>query len=54
MRAFFKLLEGAMLFYLLYLFVKWYVKGHFGKYWYLFWIYSGIALFMYLDNASYK
>ena len=34
----FKLIEGIILFYLMFVFLKWYIKGHFGKYFILFWI----------------
>lgn len=35
-----KVLEGFILFYLLFIVIRWYVKGHFGKYFILFWAYS--------------
>jgi len=36
----FRLLEGIVLFYLLFAFLKWYITGHFGKYAILFWAFT--------------
>jgi hypothetical protein len=36
----FRLLEGFILFYLLFAFIKWYITGHFGKYAVLFWAFT--------------
>jgi len=36
----FRLLEGIVLFYLLFVFLKWYITGHFGKYALLFWLFT--------------
>jgi hypothetical protein len=41
----FKLIEGIILFYLVFLFLKWYIKGHFGKYFILFWMYTLAVIF---------
>ena len=40
MREIFRFLEGIVLFYLLFVFLRWYIKGHFGKYFILFWLYT--------------
>jgi hypothetical protein len=44
MRGFFRLLEGLILFSLAFLFLRWFIKGLFGKYFIFFWIYLFIAM----------
>ena len=48
MRGFFNFLSGIFLFYLLFLFLRWYIKGHFGKYFIFFWAYTIFTIFFYL------
>jgi hypothetical protein len=47
----FRLLEGIVLFYLLFVFLKWYITGHFGKYFILFWIFTA-SCFIYYPIAK--
>jgi len=42
----FNLFKVVSLFGLLYVFLRWYIKGHFGKYAIFFWIYSIICFGM--------
>jgi len=37
---------------LTYAFVRWYIKGHFGKYFYLFWANTIIAILMYVNHKN--
>lgn len=48
----FKLLEGVMLFALAFYFLRWYIKGHFGKYFILFWAYSILCICMYFNHQQ--
>lgn len=41
----FRLLEGFILFYLVFMFISWYVKGHFGKYFIFFWAWTIFTIF---------
>ena len=50
MRGLFSFLSGLYLFYLFFLLIGWYVKGHFGKYFILFWAYSIFVVFMYFNQ----
>jgi hypothetical protein len=35
-------------------FIKWYVKGHFGKYAIFFWLYTIIVIVIFLNNPGYN
>jgi hypothetical protein len=48
----FRFLEGVVLFYLAFIFIKWYVKGHFGKYFIFFWLNTIIAFVMYFNHQQ--
>lgn len=52
MRGFFKLLEGLALFGLAFMFLRWFIKGLFGKYFILFWIWLFIAIWMYISHNN--
>ena len=54
MRGFFRLLEGLILFSLAFLFLRWFIKGLFGKYFIFFWIYLFIAVIMFISNRVNK
>jgi hypothetical protein len=47
-----KVLEGLILFYLLFIFLKWYVKGHFGKYFIFFWAWTIFSFFVYQSESK--
>ncbi len=47
-----KLLEGLMLFYLVFWLLGWYIKGHFGKYFIFFWIFSALCVFVYFNHQQ--
>ena len=52
MRGFFKLLEGFVLFGLAFMFLKWFIKGLFGRYFIIFWVWLFIAIGMYISNKN--
>jgi len=54
MKALLKFLEGIVVFYLAFAFVKWYIKGHFGKYFILFWLNTIIAIIMFVYNRQHE
>ena len=45
-----ELLSGLFMFYLAYIFVVWYVKGHFGKYFIFFWLNTILSIGMYYNR----
>ena len=45
-----ELLGGLIIFYLAYVFLVWYIKGHFGKYFIFFWLNTILAFGMYYDH----
>jgi len=47
-----KLLEGFILFYLAFMFIKWYIKGHFGKYFILFWAWTIFSIFFNISETK--
>lgn len=47
-----RLLEGLIIFYLAFMFIKWYVKGHFGKYFILFWAWTIFSIFHYYSEKQ--
>lgn len=54
MAGIWKVLNSIIVITLAVWFVKWYVKGHFGKYFIFFWANTIIALIMYLSNPGYN
>ena len=52
MRGFLKFLEGIVLFGLAIIFVKWSVKGLFGRYFYIFWIWLIVAIGMVVHDRA--
>ena len=48
----FRFLEGIALFYLAFVFLKWYVKGHFSKYFIFFWLNTIITFIMYFNHKD--
>jgi hypothetical protein len=48
----FQFLKGVVLFYLAFVFLKWYIKGHFGKYFIFFWLNTIIALLMFVGHQQ--
>jgi hypothetical protein len=47
MKGFFRLLEGVILFGLAFAFIRWFVKGLFGKYFILFWVWLILSIVYY-------
>ena len=52
MKGIFKFLEGVIVFYLAFAFIKWYVSGHFGRYFIFFWLNTIIALIMFFYSRE--
>ena len=52
MRVFLKFLECIVLFGLAIIFVKWFVKGLFGRYFYIFWIWLIVAIGMVIHDRA--
>ena len=52
LKSLFKVIQGIFLFYLAYIFIKWYVKGHFGKYFIFFWLYTILSIVMYINHQN--
>jgi len=54
-KSFLRFLEGVILFYLLYKFVVWYIKGHFDrKWWWAFWTYDILPIVLLLVFTPYS
>jgi len=39
---------------LTFVFLRWYIKGHFGKYFIFFWLWTIISIVIYLNNPGYN
>jgi hypothetical protein len=52
MRGFFRVLEGFVLFGLAFMFLKWFIKGLFGRYFIIFWVWLIIAIAMYFNHQN--
>ncbi len=52
LKSLFKVIQGFFLFYLAYIFIKWNVKGHFGKYFILFWLNTIMSIIMYVNHQN--
>ena len=52
LKKLFALLEGLFLFGLAFTFLRWYIRGSFGKYWYWFWLNTILAFGMYYDHHN--
>lgn len=48
----FKVLEGVILIYAAFKFLEWYVKGHFGRYFILFWLNTIFSFVIYFNRQS--
>jgi hypothetical protein len=47
-----RFLEGVALLGLAFVFLRWYVKGHFGKYFILFWLNTILSFIMYFNHQN--
>jgi hypothetical protein len=47
----FRLLHGIIVFWVVFAFIRWYIKGHFGKYFVLFWLFT-ISCIIYYPIAK--
>ena len=54
MKGLFKLIEGIIVFALFFAFIRWYIKGHFGKYFILFWLNTFISLIIYTHHKTHQ
>lgn len=52
MRGILKFLEGIFLFGLAIIFLKWFVKGLFGRYFIIFWAWLLISFYMYFSHQK--
>ena len=52
MRGFFRVLEGFVLFGLAFIFLKWFIKGLFGRYFIVFWVWLIVAAVMYFNHKN--
>jgi hypothetical protein len=52
MRAILNLLRGFALFGFAFIFLKWFIKGLFGRYFILFWIWLIVAFMMYYNHQK--
>lgn len=55
MRFFYSLLnfaKGAIILYLSFLFLQWYIKGHIGKHYYWFWLNTILSAIMFYNHHS--
>jgi hypothetical protein len=48
----FRFLEGVVLLGLAFVFLRWYIKGHFGKYFIFFWLNTIMALLMFVGHQQ--
>lgn len=48
----FRVLTGALLLYYFYLFIVWYIKGHFGKYFIFFWGWTILSAFIFIYEKN--
>jgi len=48
----FRVLAGALLLYYFYLFIVWYIKGHFSKYFIFFWAWAILYVIVYFYDAN--
>ena len=52
MKGFWELLNKTIIIALAVAFIRWYFKGHFGKYFILFWLNTIVAIVMYINHKS--
>lgn len=52
MKAIWNFISSVMILALAYAFIRWYVKGHFGKYFILFWLNTIMAFAMYFHDKA--
>lgn len=54
MKAIWSLIRNIGIFFLVFFLLRWYIKGHFGKYAIFFWLYSIFCFIMYVHNVNNK
>lgn len=54
MKVLWKILSSIIVIALAVWFIRWYVKGHFGKYFIFFWAWTIFTLIMYLSHPGYN
>jgi hypothetical protein len=52
MKAIFNFISSIIVFTLAFVFLKWYIKGHFGKYFIFFWLNTIIAFATYFNHKN--
>lgn len=50
MKGLFNFISGIIVFALAFAFLKWYIKGHFGKYFIFFWLNTLLSIYMKYDH----
>lgn len=54
LRILWKIFSSFMIFGLLFWFIQWYVKGHFGKYVIFFWVYTILTIVLYMNRPDHN
>lgn len=52
MKGIWNIISSILILALTYAFIRWYIKGHFGKYFILFWLNTVLAIAMFINTKS--
>jgi hypothetical protein len=52
LESLFNLFKGIAIIYLAFVFLAWYIKGHFGKYFIFFWINTFLSIAIYYNHQA--
>ncbi len=52
MRGLWNIISTLSILMLTYVFLRWYIKGHFGKYFILFWLWTSLSIFTYIHHKN--
>jgi hypothetical protein len=54
LRSLFRVIEGFIVFYLVFFMLRWYFKGHFGKHAIFFWLYTIITIIYIINRPDHN
>jgi hypothetical protein len=54
MKTIWNFISGFIVIWLTYVFLRWYIKGHFGKYAIFFWIYTIFSIIMFINRPDHN
>ena len=54
MKAIWNFISTVSILFLAFVFFRWYIKGHFGKYFIFFWLWTFLSIGIYIHHSNHK